>query len=68
MNSAAVKKPDLVKQAAKEFNKEKVTIAIDARRNKEMHSAGRPASPFPDMSLRDYLRVKIAIDTNSPFL
>ena len=38
MNSAAVKKPDLVKQAAKEFGKEKVTIAIDARRNKEMPS------------------------------
>jgi cyclase len=38
MNSAAVKKPDLVKQTAKEFGKEKVTIAIDARRNKEMPS------------------------------
>jgi len=38
MNSAAVKEPDLVKQAAKEFGKEKVTIAIDARRNKEMPS------------------------------
>jgi len=38
MNSAAVKKPDLVKQAAKDFGKQKVTIAIDARRNKEMPS------------------------------
>ena len=38
MNSAAVKHPDLVGQAAKEFGKEKVTIAIDARRNKEMPS------------------------------
>jgi len=38
MNSAAVKKPDLVRQAAKEFGEEKVTIAIDARRNKEMPS------------------------------
>ena len=38
MNSAAVKKPDVVKQAAKEFGKGKVTIAIDARRNKEMPS------------------------------
>jgi cyclase len=38
MNSAAVKKPDLVKQAARGFGKEKVTIAIDARRNKKMPS------------------------------
>ena len=38
MNSAAVKNPDLVRQAAKEFGKGKVTIAIDARRNKEMRS------------------------------
>jgi cyclase len=38
MNSAAVKNPDLVKQASKEFGKEKITIAIDARRNKEMSS------------------------------
>jgi cyclase len=38
MNSAAVKNPDLVRQSAKEFGKEKVTIAIDARRNKEMRS------------------------------
>jgi len=38
MNSAAVKNPDLVKQASKQFGKEKVTIAIDARRNKAMPS------------------------------
>jgi cyclase len=38
MNSAAVKNSDLVKQASKEFGKEKITIAIDARRNKEMPS------------------------------
>jgi imidazole glycerol-phosphate synthase subunit HisF len=38
MNSAAVKNPDLVRQASKEFGKEKITIAIDARRNKTMPS------------------------------
>jgi len=38
MNSAAVKNPDLVRQAAKTFGKEKLTIAIDARRNKGMPS------------------------------
>jgi len=38
MNSAAVKDPGLVKQTSKEFGKEKITIAIDARRNKEMPS------------------------------
>ena len=38
MNSAAVKDPDLVKQAAIRFGSEKVTIAVDARRNKEMPS------------------------------
>ena len=38
MNSAAVKDPDLVKQAAAQFGPEKVTVAIDARRNKEMPS------------------------------
>ena len=38
MNSAAVKNPDLVRQAAKTFGKEKLTIAIDARRNKRMPS------------------------------
>jgi len=38
MNSAAVKSPDLVRQASKKFGKEKITIAIDARRNKAMPS------------------------------
>jgi imidazole glycerol-phosphate synthase subunit HisF len=38
MNSAAVKSPDLVRQASKTFGKEKITIAIDARRNKAMSS------------------------------
>jgi cyclase len=38
MNSAAVKNPGLVKQAAKTFGKEKVTVAIDAKRNKAMPS------------------------------
>ena len=38
INSAAVRNPDLVRQAAKAFGSEKVTIAIDARRNKEMPS------------------------------
>jgi len=38
MNSAAVKNPDLVRQASKNFGKDKITIAIDARRNKGMPS------------------------------
>ena len=38
MNSAAVKDPDLVRRAAVRFGAEKVTVAIDARRNKEMPS------------------------------
>jgi cyclase len=38
MNSAAVRQPDLVKQASKTFGAEKVAVAIDARRNKEMPS------------------------------
>jgi len=38
MNSAAVRDPDLVMEASKIFGKEKVTIAIDARRNKAMPS------------------------------
>lgn len=38
MNSAAVKNPDLVRQAVEKFGSEKITIAIDARRNKEMPS------------------------------
>ena len=38
MNSAAVKSPDLIKQAAEEFGSEKITVAIDTRRNKNMPS------------------------------
>ncbi len=38
INSGAVKNPDLVRQSAKEFRKERITIAIDARRNKAMPS------------------------------
>jgi len=38
MNSAAVRNPDLVRQAAERFGKEKVTVAIDARRDKKMAS------------------------------
>lgn len=38
MNSAAVANPDLVKEAAKEFGSERITVAIDARRNKAMPS------------------------------
>lgn len=38
MNSAAVNNPELVRQASKEFGKDKITIAIDARRNKAMLS------------------------------
>jgi cyclase len=38
MNSAAVKDPNLVKVAAERFGPERVTVAIDARRNQEMPS------------------------------
>jgi len=38
MNSAAVKNPDLIRHAAQRFGQEKVTVAIDARRNKKMSS------------------------------
>jgi cyclase len=38
MNSAAVNNPDLVREAAKKFGSEKITIAIDARRNAQMPS------------------------------
>ncbi len=38
INSAAVQNPDLVRQAAKAFGSEKLTVAVDARRNKEMPS------------------------------
>lgn len=38
MNSAAVKNPSLVKEAAKSFGSERITVAIDARRNPNMPS------------------------------
>jgi len=38
MNSAAVKNPDLVRRATAKFGAGKVTVAIDARRNKKMPS------------------------------
>jgi len=38
MNSAAVKRPALVGEAAKKFGSERITVAVDARRNKEMAS------------------------------
>jgi cyclase len=38
MNSAAVKRPALVSEAAKEFGPGRITIAIDARRNSAMPS------------------------------
>lgn len=38
MNSAAVKEPELVKKASKEFGQEKITIAIDGKRNAKMAS------------------------------
>jgi len=38
MNSAAVKNPELVKDAARQFGSERIVIAIDARRNKAMPS------------------------------
>jgi cyclase len=38
MNSAAVKNPDLVRQAAAKFGSRRITIAIDARRNQTMPS------------------------------
>ncbi len=38
MNSAAVKNSNLVKEAAAKFGSGKVTVAIDARRNKDMPS------------------------------
>jgi len=38
MNSAAVKNPDLVMDAAKKIGSEKITVAIDSRRNKDLPS------------------------------
>jgi len=38
MNSAAVKDPGLVKEAAKKFGSDTITVAVDARTNEEMPS------------------------------
>jgi imidazole glycerol-phosphate synthase subunit HisF len=38
MNSAAVKNPDLIKQAADKFGFTKIVVAVDARRNQAMPS------------------------------
>ena len=38
MNSAAVKNPDLVREAANKFGSDKITVAIDAKRNAAMTS------------------------------
>jgi cyclase len=38
MNSAAVKRPELIAEAADKFGKERITVAVDARRNKVMPS------------------------------
>ena len=38
MNSAAVSNPELVREAAKKFGSDKITVAIDARRNKALPS------------------------------
>jgi len=38
MNSAAIKNPDLVRQAVNQFGSDRVTVAIDARTNKDMPS------------------------------
>ena len=38
MNSAAVKNPELVRDAAKKYGSEKITVAIDAKRNAAMPS------------------------------
>jgi cyclase len=36
INTAAVKNPDFVKEASKTFGKERITVAVDARRNFEI--------------------------------
>jgi cyclase len=38
MNSAAVRRPELIAEAAAKFGKDRITIAVDARRNKAMLS------------------------------
>ncbi len=36
INTAAVKDPDFVKEASQRFGRERITVAVDARRNFEM--------------------------------
>ncbi|MFO8164603.1 MAG: imidazole glycerol phosphate synthase subunit HisF [Desulfatiglandales bacterium] len=38
MNSAAVRDPELIRAGAKQFGSEKITVAIDAKRNNDMPS------------------------------
>ncbi|MCF8146014.1 MAG: imidazole glycerol phosphate synthase subunit HisF [Deltaproteobacteria bacterium] len=38
MNSAAVRRPELIAEAADKFGKERITVAVDARRNNGMPS------------------------------
>ena len=38
MNSAAVRRPKLVSEAAREFGTDRITVAVDARRNGDMPS------------------------------
>jgi len=38
VNTAAVKKPKLVKEASEEFGSEKITVAIDTRKNEQLPS------------------------------
>jgi cyclase len=38
MNSAAVHNPDLIREASEKFGKDRITVAVDARRNREMSS------------------------------
>jgi len=38
MNSAAVRRPELIAEAAERFGKERITVAVDARRNRAMPS------------------------------
>jgi imidazole glycerol-phosphate synthase subunit HisF len=38
MNSAAVKNPEIIKESAEKFGSERITVAIDGRRNTEMSS------------------------------
>jgi cyclase len=38
MNSAAVHNPNLIREASEKFGKDRITVAVDARRNREMSS------------------------------